>query len=674
MDGPPTPGSDVGEPRPDLPSRVGRYRIEAKIGEGGMGAVYLGRDPDGRPVAVKVVRPGLADDPAFLARFRDEARNAERVAAFCTAQVLEHGEDDGVAYLVTEYIEGPSLLRHVTDNGPLSPGMLHGVAVGVAAALVGIHAAGLVHRDLKPSNVLLSISGPRVIDFGIARALDAAASHTRTGQIIGSPGWIAPEQILGQRATPAVDVFAWGCLVAYAANGRNPYGRGSFQLMAARAVHADPDLGVLTEPLAGLVRSALAKDPAQRPSARDLLLALTGGTGTEADVNTTIDESWRLRDPGPAAPQDPATLRDPGGTAPSGSVTHQEAGAAAPSGSATRHDAGSVAPSEHGAVTREALGRSDRRRPRRPLVLTGAAALMAAVVAGGVVLMVRDRDGASGTGAATPAALPKDPLLVRIDTRPGWPGTCHGDIGVYVPGAAAPTTLVDGPQCDTLPVWSPDRRRIAFTRSGGGRTEAWVMNADGSDPRKVTDRISGGRVAWSPDGRRLAFMGRDNGVAQIFAITIGETTPTRLTDDPADKDDPAWSATGRLAFWSKRDGTEQIYTLDPQHPDRPWTRITADGVRAVDPAWSPDGRRLAYTRGAYPRADIWAVNADGTGARRVTADAGHDMDPTWSRNGAWIAYVNGRYAQPRLRAVRQDGSGDRSLVPGAVSLGHPGWS
>ncbi|GAA4103923.1 protein kinase domain-containing protein [Actinomadura miaoliensis] len=651
MDGPPTPGADLGETRPDLPPRVGRYRIEAKIGEGGMGAVYLGRGPDGRPVAVKVVRPGLAGDPAFLARFRDEARNAERVAAFCTAQVLEHGEDDGVAYLVTEYIEGPSLLGHVTDNGPLSPGMLHGVAVGVAAALVGIHAAGLVHRDLKPSNVLLSISGPRVIDFGIARALDAAASHTRTGQVIGSPGWIAPEQILGQRATPAVDVYAWGCLVAYAANGRNPYGQGSFQLMAARAVHAEPDLGVLTEPLASLVRGALAKDPAHRPSARDLLLSLTGGTGTEADVNTTIDESWRA----------PATLHEPATATPTAPATQREAAVAAPRELAT--------------VTRETQGHPVRRRSTRPFVLAGLAALVTAITAGGVVLLVGNGDdGASDTGAATPGALPKDPMLVRVDAQPGWPGTCHGDIGTYVPGAAAPTTLADGPRCDTLPVWSPDRRRIAFTRSGGGRTEAWVMNADGSDPRKVTDRISGGRVTWSPDGRRLAFMGRDNGVAQIFVITVGEATPTRLTDDPADKDDPAWSATGRLAFWSKRGGTEQIYTLDPRHPDQPWTRLTGDGVRAVDPAWSPDGRRIAYTRGAYPQADIWVANADGTGAHRVTTGAGHDMDPTWSRNGTWIAYVSGRYAEPRLRAVRSDGSGDQRIVPNATSLGHPDWS
>src|SRR5690606_40935015 len=138
-------------------------------------------------------------------------------AAICLAQVLEHGDALGLAYMFSENIAGPMRREHGTENGPLSPGMLHGVAVGVAAALVAIHSAGLVHRDLKPSNVLLSISGPRVIDFGIARALDVASAHTRTGQVVGTPGWIAPEQITSQQVTPAVDVFAWGCLVVFAA-------------------------------------------------------------------------------------------------------------------------------------------------------------------------------------------------------------------------------------------------------------------------------------------------------------------------------------------------------------------------------------------------------------------------------------------------------------------------
>src|SRR5690606_12563255 len=175
-------------------------------------------------------------------------------------------------------------------------------------ALVAIHSAGLVHRDLKPSNVLLSISGPRVIDFGIARALDVASAHTRTGQVVGTPGWIAPEQITSQQVTPAVDVFAWGCLVVFAASGRNPFGQGSFQVLAARAVHAEPEIGALPPALAGLVGAALSKDPGRRPGARDLLLGLVGGVG-EAAVTTELGESW-TSPPGEHAGDPSVTSRD----------------------------------------------------------------------------------------------------------------------------------------------------------------------------------------------------------------------------------------------------------------------------------------------------------------------------------------------------------------------------
>ncbi|MGH3387330.1 MAG: serine/threonine-protein kinase, partial [Actinomadura sp.] len=288
------------------PRRIGPYELLARLGEGGMGTVYLGHAPearDGGLVAVKVLRPELAFDEAFLARFRDEVANAARVASFCTARVLDHGAADGRVFMVTEYIDGPSLKAQVARDGPLSPGMLHGVAAGVAAALVAIHAAGLIHRDLKPGNVLLSMTGPRVIDFGIARALDATTGHTRTGEVMGSPGWIAPELILNGEVTEAADIFAWGCLLGYAGSGHHPFGQGTFQVMAARAVHAEAQLGTLPDPLAGLVRAALRKDPRERPTGQELLLALVGGAGA---VSASLGETWRV----------PATM-PPDGPAPS---------------------------------------------------------------------------------------------------------------------------------------------------------------------------------------------------------------------------------------------------------------------------------------------------------------------------------------------------------------------
>jgi len=277
------------------PRRVGRYVLLGRLGEGGMGAVYLGRlagrDGSAAPLAaVKVVHRELAEDAEFRARFADEVAAARRVAPFCTAGVLDADPTASPPYLATEYIDGVPLGRAVTDGGPLDESALHGVALGVAAALAAIHSAGVVHRDLKPGNVLLSLSGPRVIDFGIARALDAAAGHTMAGTILGTPGWMAPEQFRCGRVGPAADVFSWGSLVGYAATGRNPWGEeGPPAALAYRIIHQQPDLAGLAGPLRALVEAALRKDPVRRPSARELVLALLGagrvaGSGTDRTV------------------------------------------------------------------------------------------------------------------------------------------------------------------------------------------------------------------------------------------------------------------------------------------------------------------------------------------------------------------------------------------------------
>ncbi|MGI5165038.1 protein kinase domain-containing protein [Spirillospora sp. CA-253888] len=272
---------------------MGPYTLVARLGEGGMGVVYLGRGPDGRNVAIKVIQPDLAADADYRARFHDEVRHARQVASFCTAAVLDHGEADGRPYLVTEYVEGTPLSRHIRRHGALPPDTLHGVALGVAAALATIHAAGLVHRDLKPANVILSISGPRVIDFGIARGVGDLTGRTRSGLVMGSPGWIAPEQVQHGEVSPASDVFTWGCLVAFAGMARHPFAgtdaRASNDLMVLtyRAQQHLHDLEGLAEPLRSLVEQTLSPEPDLRPTARDLLLALVGGSA-EADASLPI--------------------------------------------------------------------------------------------------------------------------------------------------------------------------------------------------------------------------------------------------------------------------------------------------------------------------------------------------------------------------------------------------
>lgn len=280
------------------PPSIGPYRLLGRLGEGGMGTVYLAAAPDGRLVAVKVVKAEFTLDQEFAARFHAEVSNARKVASFCTAQVLGNGDaEDGRPYMVTEYIPGTPLSRQIAAYGPLEPGPLQGVALGMAAALAAIHVAGLVHRDLKPSNVILSLTGPRVIDFGIARALDTSQSFTQSGQLLGSPGWWAPEQVRGDPVTQAADVFAWGCVVAYAGSGRHPFGRGDVVTLAARVLNTRPDLGALPAPLAELTRFATDPDPARRPTAQDLLIALVSGAipaaTPPADAATRmLTQSW----------------------------------------------------------------------------------------------------------------------------------------------------------------------------------------------------------------------------------------------------------------------------------------------------------------------------------------------------------------------------------------------
>ncbi|NDU74190.1 protein kinase [Actinomadura sp. DSM 109109] len=287
--------------RPGDPAAIGEYELVGRLGEGGMGAVYLGRDGDGRYVAIKVIREELAADEGFRARFRDEVRNARRVASFCTAKVLGDGAEAGRPYLVTEYVDGTPLDAYIENAGALPDGTLNGVAVGVAAALTAIHAAGLVHRDLKPPNVILSVSGPRVIDFGIARATGTASGHTQAGFVVGTPGWMAPEQVMQGEVSPAADVFAWGCLVALAGTGRHPHGTGNVMAMAARAGSGEHDLTGLAEPLRTLVERALDPDPARRPEAQDLLLELVSGAApgaaspgaAEAAVGAELTRTWQ---------------------------------------------------------------------------------------------------------------------------------------------------------------------------------------------------------------------------------------------------------------------------------------------------------------------------------------------------------------------------------------------
>ncbi|MFI7543863.1 serine/threonine protein kinase [Actinoplanes sp. NPDC049599] len=249
-----------------------------------MGTVYLARDPRGRPVAIKVVKPELAYEEEFRARFRSEVNRAREVPPFCTAELLDADADHETPYLVVEYVDGPSLAEVVAEQGPLTGGNLHSVAVGVATALAAIHGAGVIHRDLKPANVLFALGTPKVIDFGIARAFEATSQHTGTDQMVGTVAYMAPERFDSDssRIGPAADVFAWGVVVTYAGTGRTPFGGDSAAATAGAILTRPPRLDGLPAPLRDLVARTLDKDPNLRPTAFELLdeLVSTGAPTT----------------------------------------------------------------------------------------------------------------------------------------------------------------------------------------------------------------------------------------------------------------------------------------------------------------------------------------------------------------------------------------------------------
>ncbi|WP_409470373.1 protein kinase domain-containing protein [Streptomyces sp. HC307] len=256
------------------PSKVGPYRIRGRLGAGGMGVVYAADDTQNRrPVAVKVVRKEFADDPAFRARFAREVAVMSRVHGPCLLPLLAADTQSAQPWLATPYAPGPTLAKHISMSGPLHGANLYGLAAGVAGALQAVHAAGIIHRDLKPSNVILTPAGPRVLDFGIAHALDETAI-TRTGMWSGTPGWTAPEQYKGISANSASDIFAWGALLAYAATGRQPFGVGAPDVVAWQIMEGEPDLEGLPGELMPHVVAALAKDPGDRPDAADLVSRL----------------------------------------------------------------------------------------------------------------------------------------------------------------------------------------------------------------------------------------------------------------------------------------------------------------------------------------------------------------------------------------------------------------
>jgi Protein kinase domain len=588
------------------PARIGHYRLTARLGSGGMGVVYLGIGWDGSQVAVKVLRPELADDQEFRSRFRREVSALMRVKGVCTVRVIEADTESARPFMITEYAEGPSLAEYIDSYGLIGPDMLYGLATGLAEALTVIHAAGIVHRDFKPSNVILTDAGPKVIDFGIAQALDAT-SLTRTGMMVGSAGFMAPEQISGRPGPPS-DIFVWGVTVAYAATGQPPFGTGDTHAVLYRVMHGDPDISGVPDPLRPLVAAALTKDPDQRPTARQLLDQLTSISmapvatsprAQESPTQTVLAQTWQQTGPGPSGPR-------PAGDSP---------------------------------------GRFSRRT-----AAIGTAALAAAAVAAAVVVAIlpghTPKEGPAanegGPGTATPVAP---------DTLPTYPGQLARGVFQRIDRivTSGSTMVTTGSQK------TGDAVRQQFfvsTDAGQNWRLAPVQRPGGGQPPLGHEaiRIAGGQRGWMAFGDDAIWTSQD-GQSWTLAGTRGITprqsndTINVITNTPDGFLAAGYettSAGSQAVTWTSRDGVT-------------WQRLTAAQLGLQEPAGTPSGIDFAVSHG-----NATVITDRGAGVWLSTDSGAH-----WTL--VTIPVDHG--AQNAISGVSFDGAGLIAVRPGRTTSG-----
>ncbi|WP_217707786.1 serine/threonine protein kinase [Nonomuraea rhodomycinica] len=527
--------------RPGDPQRLAGLELVGRLGEGGQGVVYLAKDHTGAQFAVKWLRHDLAADRVSVERFLREAQVAQRIAPFCTAAVLGSGVEQERPYIVSEFIEGPSLQRIVQDEGPRAGASLHRLAIGTATALAAIHQAGVVHRDVKPANVILGADGPRVIDFGIARALNATS--TISGMPVGTPSYMPPEQILGHPAGPAADMFSWASTMVYAASGRAPFGSDTMPAVINRVLNNPPDLGVLDGPLRELVAACLDKDPARRPTAEQVLMRLIqqpGRTGQPQPASHPQAASHPQMASHPQAASHPQMASHPQTSQPMPSGQAAQGGQfqqAPPWGPGRQQGppSGPVPPQRPGpgfSGPPPAPGSPSRRRSRAPLIV-GVTAAVTLLLLAGVAVIVSQRKATtaspkpSATNTSRRSTATPSERVTQTPVRKRLPG---GSIYLFeLP--SDPVTLTSYEVYDKK---SDDWVDYARKTLRGGSFQKYSANWE---------------TLVSPDGRYLAARGRKYTADGYDSVVItdrtsGATSTVKTVRKPQISSIRAWSRDG----------------------------------------------------------------------------------------------------------------------------------
>ena len=623
------------------PQVLGPYQVLGRLGDGGMGSVYLARrDGVGPFVAIKVIRADLARLPEFRERFLREASAAQRVAHAATAPVIDVDTAGSRPYLVTEYIEGPTLDARIRDRGPLSDAELEWLATAVATALRAIHTAGLVHRDLKPSNILLSPFGARVIDFGIARAVDSTTMLTEG--TIGTPAFMAPEQALSEPVSAAADIHAWGAVLTFAAAGRPPFSGDSLPGVMLSVAYDPPDLGNLPPTLLPLVARAMAKNPADRPSASELfdLLHSARPSSPAADAaaaDTAAADAARPRASADRRPAPPSSAdASDAFTTPARPVRRRtpDSRASIPTGASAAlpsagHPSDDVLSSDDGPPSSPTLLLGRRRRRRTAVALVSTLGVVA-VLAVAVALLTGALGGSGGSGDAAASGVSQAPSPSAVAT--------------FALPAGAGRALV-GPTDKVQSVaFSPDGHTLAAA-STDRRVYLWDVTEPDA-PAPLGQPLTGpgdwvSSVAFSPDGHTLA-AGSDDRRVYLWDVTrpaAAAPLGQPLTEPGDWVRSVGFSPDGHTLAAGSGDGKVYLWNVTGAGATALGQPLTGYGNSVRSVAFSPDGRLLAVG-GYHDDIQLWDVTRPASPAplgQRLTGPADKVQSVAFSADSHTLA-------------------------------------